>query len=538
MSRVVGTPGIVPQSLAGVPSVITFALEQLADETIGITAWTVSTDATHVQTTESATPPALSDAGWVAVGSMPTTHTTTAAGAVTVYAWAKNPCQISEAKSATCALVIPGLVSSLDAGLGLTAVDALWPEQRPLGDSNAGWTDVSLDATGQYILAGANGGRLWASSDSGASWAEQRPLGDSNAGWNGVALDATGQNRLACVMDGRLWASSDSGANWAEQRPLGNNNADWTDVALDATGQNRLACVTGGRLWASSDSGANWAEQRPLGDSNASWNGVALDATGQNRLACVTGGRLWASSDSGANWAEQRPLGDSNASWHGVAFDATGQHRLACVLGGRIYDFASAVSALADQIGDGDLSQSTATLQMWAQIPEVCPGPESFGEGVAAVWQPSDALRTLVNSDVAFAELFDDAAAFSIIARIKKFTNPGAAAPLINAAGTGATLLGIGSDGRPYLTAGTTLTHDSALDTAAHCVTWSRAAGAGPAAAIYIDTDKTAGSLTPGTISPTSVTLGVRAMAVGVVHVSTQQLSDEHVAAIAAVVNP
>jgi hypothetical protein len=47
------------------------------------------------------------------------------------------------------------------------------------------------------MLAGADGGRLYRSTDTGANWSEVQPAGDANKAWFGCSVDDDGSVMLA-----------------------------------------------------------------------------------------------------------------------------------------------------------------------------------------------------------------------------------------------------------------------------------------------------------------------------------------------------
>ena len=105
-----------------------------------------------------------------------------------------------------------------------------------------------------------------------------------DADWNTVASDADGSNLIAGIHQGRLYTSSDSGATWTERQPAGTSTYDWNAVASDATGVNLLAAIEFGRLYVSADSGATWTERRPAGDTDKGWVTVVSNSDGTNLI--------------------------------------------------------------------------------------------------------------------------------------------------------------------------------------------------------------------------------------------------------------
>ena len=70
-----------------------------------------------------------------------------------------------------------------------------------------------------------------------------------------MASDNDGSNLFGAVASGRLYTSSDSGATWTERQPAGDLDKFWRIVTSDADGSNLVAAVYVGRLYTSSDGG-------------------------------------------------------------------------------------------------------------------------------------------------------------------------------------------------------------------------------------------------------------------------------------------
>jgi hypothetical protein len=62
--------------------------------------------------------------------------------------------------------------------------------------SPANWTQTAVSATGQYMLAAANGGGLFLSSNYGATWTQVNAV-LNGGGWNSLSMSASGQYALA-----------------------------------------------------------------------------------------------------------------------------------------------------------------------------------------------------------------------------------------------------------------------------------------------------------------------------------------------------
>ena len=287
-------------------------------------------------------------------------------------------------------LIILFLVQLLVMPSAVQAVAAsVWVKRAPAGNVNGKWLACASDATGQRLLAGDNGGRLWISSDFGASWAKTGPASvdtlrnwqacasdadgivliagvnggrlyvSTNAGkdwsatspggvtssrsWKAVASDVDGTTLVAAVYSGRLWLSTNGGSDWSETRPAGDADLLWQAVACDASGRRIMALTRTTRAYASTDAGATWTELRPAGDANRPWKACAMDADGSTLVvasypsALSTVGRLYRSDDAGTTWAELRPVGDVDRNWQAVAVDADGFHIVAAVDGGSVW---------------------------------------------------------------------------------------------------------------------------------------------------------------------------------------------------------
>ncbi|MFA4931780.1 MAG: stalk domain-containing protein [Caldisericia bacterium] len=272
-------------------------------------------------------------------------------------------------------LVLPGAVQA--------ATTSVWVERTPAGNGDKKWLACASDTTGQRLLAGDNGGRLWISADAGESWAEAgtaaggmgrywqacasdadgstliaavyggRLYRSTNSGtswsavgsgvpttsqnWKAVASDMDGSTLVAAVYSGRLWLSANGGSSWSEPRPAGNVDQTWQAVACDANGLGIMALVRNGRAYASSDAGATWSEVRPAGDANRWWKACAMSADSSTLMAAAYPGRLYHSIDAGTTWTELRPAGDVDRDWQAVAVDADGSHLTAVVDGGGVW---------------------------------------------------------------------------------------------------------------------------------------------------------------------------------------------------------
>ncbi len=212
-----------------------------------------------------------------------------------------------------------------------------WDEIMPAGDTNKNWYSVAEDSTGNTILIGVNGGRLYLSQDGGFSWQEKQPAGNADKAWQTVACDGSGKNLIAAVNSGRLYVSSDFGQSWQEKQPAGNYNKAWKASASNSTGSQLLAAVNNGRMYISRDSGVNWSEVRPNGNKNMGWSMIESNSSGSVIIAGVTGGNLYLSKDSGNNWTEVKPLGATIKEWISAGMSSSGSNIIVAARNGRLY---------------------------------------------------------------------------------------------------------------------------------------------------------------------------------------------------------
>lgn len=233
-----------------------------------------------------------------------------------------------------------------------------WTERQPAGAADKNWAGVASDSDGSNLIAAAQGGRLYTSSDSGVNWTERQPAGATNQDWFRAASDSDGTNLIVGESIGRLYTSSDSGVSWTERQPAGAVDKNWYTVASDSDASNLIAAVYGGRLYTSSDSGANWTERQPAGATDKDWASVASDSDGSNLIVVAYSGRIYTSADSGANWTERQMPGHGNNNffWFSTASDADGSNLVVGALGG--YLFTSSDSGVnwtqRDPPGTGD----------------------------------------------------------------------------------------------------------------------------------------------------------------------------------------
>jgi photosystem II stability/assembly factor-like uncharacterized protein len=220
--------------------------------------------------------------------------------------------------------------------------------------SNA-WQSVATSADGVNLVAVANLGTIYISTNSGSSWDPITNSLLSHLNWRAVASSADGSKLLAGAQSSWLYSSTNSGATWIRQTNL--PIVSWSTVAISGTGNKWFAFAQ--QMYISSDSGATWttnnlpyqygggavvsAEGNTLAfgrsgypliytstNVGATWvtnsmpfyiMGMALSADGSKlAVACLDGGIL-TSTNSGNTWAVTTA---PNIPWRGIASSADG----------------------------------------------------------------------------------------------------------------------------------------------------------------------------------------------------------------------
>ena len=104
-------------------------------------------------------------------------------------------------------------------------VGANWTERYPDGVNDKLWDTVCCDSTGTHMYVGAYGTKLFHSANSGVSWVEIKPKGNFAGNWITVRCSADGVRVIAVENSGslgtygRVWQSTNCGATWAQLQP-------------------------------------------------------------------------------------------------------------------------------------------------------------------------------------------------------------------------------------------------------------------------------------------------------------------------------
>ena len=171
----------------------------------------------------------------------------------------------------------------------------------PVSSTVAGarnWRSITMSADGSRLAAVAHTDSptvpefVYRSVNGGATWQESVQRFD-NAYRIRSSADGT---RLVMAegypagVEGRLWTSTDSGASWV-RRNTASTASIYTAVDISSDGSKMLAVQDGGLIQASTDSGVTWTPR----DSGRVWRGVAMSNDGNRATALVNGGPSYAS---------------------------------------------------------------------------------------------------------------------------------------------------------------------------------------------------------------------------------------------------
>ena len=222
--------------------------------------------------------------------------------------------------------------------------------------SSLPWTSVASSADGTNLVASEAStlGRIWTSSDAGATWTARGTTGS----WKAVASSADG-TKLAAASDsgssyggGHIYTSSDSGVTWTVSNT---NFLPWTSLASSADGTKLVATALGYTLdqtgfsngfpiitnviivppgcYRSSDAGATWKL-----DSGQVGTAVASSADGTTLVGLgngTTDQALHTSTNSGVAWTARLSTTESN--WTSAAVSADGTKVVATQSPGQVW---------------------------------------------------------------------------------------------------------------------------------------------------------------------------------------------------------
>jgi len=108
-----------------------------------------------------------------------------------------------------------------------------------------------------------DGRHIYTSSNSGKTWTDRSTAGSGisgNKNWTSVAMSSDG-SKLAAVATthtavGRIYTSTDKGASWARRTSGGNRG--WQSIAVSSNGDKLAAVANNGHIYTATNSGATW----------------------------------------------------------------------------------------------------------------------------------------------------------------------------------------------------------------------------------------------------------------------------------------
>jgi prepilin-type N-terminal cleavage/methylation domain-containing protein len=236
-------------------------------------------------------------------------------------------------------------------GFVYTSTDAgvTWVERGPSGRLG----DIAGSSDGTKLITFSQGGAtryIYVSSDSGVSWTTTAASCGGQCQLSAVAVSADG-SIMAVIHgngpnSGRLWTSSDTGATWTERVTGG---PPFTDVAMSADGQTILIAPVGGyQIRKSINGGASFSSAAGLG---ASYWAVSCNTTCSGVVAARWGGGsgdvVSYSSDTMATLVTPSGLPATHYYRGGAAISDDGQKIVTGQDGGGIFTSTTATAFVA-----------------------------------------------------------------------------------------------------------------------------------------------------------------------------------------------
>jgi photosystem II stability/assembly factor-like uncharacterized protein len=181
-----------------------------------------------------------------------------------------------------------------------------WEQLGPESwNATSGWnpgvgriTSVAVEpANPDHIIAGANTGGVWRSTDGGLSWIV---LTDNLSNLNVSSLTihpTTNTTYYWGSTSGTIFISTDSGATWNMLADTGNGSVN--KILIDPTNTNKMYCsAQGGGIYKSTDAGANWA--KIVSGVNTGYD--VEFKPGDTNIVFATGNSFYVSLDGGSSF--------------------------------------------------------------------------------------------------------------------------------------------------------------------------------------------------------------------------------------------
>jgi hypothetical protein len=242
--------------------------------------------------------------------------------------------------AAACAAAILVVVPSAIAFASYTWTDVV--------GSTGSWYSLAVSDGGlvayssQHRLASPFDGRVWKTTDGGASWAELTNT-PTRANWRYVSTSGDGVTvaGVGYLTDsssfGDILVSRNSGADWT----VVNSETDrqWTGLAMSRNGETMVAVArstngTNGVIKKTINAGTSWADITPAvpepgsgPNHGGAWSQVAVSSDGTRVFAGFDNTGLYSSSNGGTTWT--KTLGITAGLWSSIQASGDGRYVIA-----------------------------------------------------------------------------------------------------------------------------------------------------------------------------------------------------------------
>ena len=194
--------------------------------------------------------------------------------------------------------------------------------------ATASWQSIASANDGYTVAAGAtNGGSIYISTNSGASFTA---ISGSGGSWFSLALSSDGTKMVAADYNVGLYTYA---GTTRTSTNLDSPN-EWSSVASSANGKNLVAAnygvASGSGIYISGNGGSTWTQVVAGND----WTAVTSSADGTRLAATSFGEGIETSANSGLTWAATTAPA---ADWVSLACSSDGSKLIAAVSDGSIY---------------------------------------------------------------------------------------------------------------------------------------------------------------------------------------------------------
>jgi len=209
------------------------------------------------------------------------------------------------------------------------------------------WKGLSMSADGQYITVNSYNGKMFVSSDFGATWTEAKLSDGTNMGaksFTSCAMSANGKFQTAVVESGYLYRSDDYGATFSV--PTGMTSTEsWKWVRMSRDGKYQLATVmvqyVGGYMVLSNDEGVTWTKitGQALVPNIDTYEYTSVSVSGDGRVMMATAffSEVVRSEDYGQTWTGSANGHPSASRWDEIALSYDGKVVLAYLRSSYLY---------------------------------------------------------------------------------------------------------------------------------------------------------------------------------------------------------